>query len=353
MKEKKINFIQIIKDFFQRKNQKRLPEGKEQKTNFTERLKDGVTNVRTPQNRTIDYAIEQFLIAYIINSEKGKPSAYSSVVNLGGKIENEPSHRAEEVSLLNVLRKSNNFRIDKQRHGNFMNGNDIEAPNAPGDTSFYHIRTKAGESINDNVRLYLNPNRKNLLDMVGELTQRCQNIPLFFKFQSDKLLTELAEKHDGRSEKIVIYCDSNVGGNLTQVINVLEQMKKEKPYLFEGCENNNPFLKSIDGIICYANNPHSSEYHDLDGQIVTIAPSYNSFLSKALEESTDGALMGISKMTNDTQLMTLSKTEKLKKLLSDNSSMLIAQIKHYLAICQQNNDVLDIKGIEDKSDKYR
>lgn len=362
----KMSFFERIQSFFGRKRKKALPEARmEKKENiylqgnndksieekdFLNSLK--VNNpVKNYLFETLDGAIQQYLFSYIFLSEKGNPSSYAALTNVAGEIVQGPSNRAQEASFLNALRESNGFNIMQQIGNNIVDSNSLENINQQGNAGFYHVMTKEWKKsgLESDMRLYINPTRKNLIELVGEIVQRNGNSPLYLKFESDNQMMQSAAIGRGRNEKIVIYSDGIDGGNFRRMVDILNQIKKEKPYLFDNCKVFNPFMKTVDGVAGYARNPKTSIYNRLDGKKSSIAKSYNCFLAEALEESTDKVLKDITDSDAIPKFGTLTKAEKLKMLLEESPDILITSIKEYLIECQKNNSVLDIKGVESRA----
>ena len=128
--ENKKSIFNIIKDFFMRNKQKKLPEATYVKVNPND--KKGFKNslkTKTPIARsmnTIEFAIEQFLFSYLHNYEHGNTNPYSALVSLGGVVEPNESNREQEASSLNLLRESGIYNITEQRGKQFVENNDTK-----------------------------------------------------------------------------------------------------------------------------------------------------------------------------------------------------------------------------------
>ena len=182
-----------------------------------------------------------------------------------------------------------------------------------------------------------------MLELVSEILNKMGHQPIYLKFISDNYV-----EHVSRNEKIVIYTNlesqENDINNLTQIINAINVIKQEKPYLFDRCNIINPFIKKIEGVIGYAKEPSSDIYKFQNGNSKRIAQSYNSFLAYALEESLSLSMQDFSPsddITSNDQLF----TQRLNYLFKNYSSDLINNVKLHLAQCQEKNPDLEIPGL--------
>lgn len=361
--EKKRTLIERIRAFFNRNKLKALPEPEQPRTvynkksinvleaeytkndeeakrqAFIEKIHANYQEKQPVQYslKTVEGAIQQFLNAYVYESERGNSSVYSILTGLGGRVERGQRNPIAENELLNDLKQNKQFNVVNQNN------------------AFFHIQNEAWKhaGVGIDTRLYLNPAKENLIPMVEEILKRNGNNPLYLKFESENQMQQKAEKNEGRSEKIVIYANGGKDGNLGRIGQILTQMKSEKTEMFKGCEYMNPFMKNIDGIASYARDPNTSKFIRLDGQIVDISRSYNSFLAEALEESMNQALRDITMSRKINGFEQLSKTQQVQRLLETSPEKIILPIKRYLAQCQRNNPVLDIKGIEKEQNEKK
>lgn len=359
--ERKRTLIEKIQDFFNRSKLKALPEPAKQreadnkksinasdaeytKTGeearrqaFIEKIHANYQEKQPVQYsiKTVEGAIQQFLNAYVYESAKGDSSVYSILTGLGGRVEQERFNPIAENLFLNNLKKNKQFNIKNQHN------------------AFYHIYNKEWQQagLDIDTRLYLNPTRENLIPMVEEILKRNGNNPIYLKLETEAQMQQKAMKNEGRSEKIVIYANGGKDGNLGRIGQILTQIKNEKPEIFKGCEYMNPFMKNIDGIASYAPSPNTSNFIRLDGQTVNVSKSYNSFLAEALEESMNQALNDIAMSRKINGFDQLSRTQQVQKLLETSPDKIILPMKRYLAQCQRNNPILDIKGIEKEQNK--
>lgn len=361
--EKKRTLIERIRAFFNRNKLKALP-GPEQTRTVYNKKSINVSEAEYTKNdeeakrqafiekihanyqekqpvqyslKTVEGAIQQFLNAYVYESERENSSVYSILTGLGGRVERGQRNPIAENELLNDLKQNKQFNVVNQNN------------------AFFHIQNEAWKhaGVGIDTRLYLNPARENLIPMVEEILKRNGNNPLYLKFESENQMQQKAMKNEGRSEKIVIYANGGKDGNLGRIGQILTQMKSEKTEMFKGCEYMNPFMKNIDGIASYARDPNTSKFIRLDGQIVDISRSYNSFLAEALEESMNQALRDITMSKKINGFEQLSKTQQVQRLLETSPEKIILPIKRYLAQCQRNNPVLDIKGIEKEQNEKK
>ena len=359
--ERKRTLIEKIQDFFNRSKLKALPEPAKQreadnkksiKASDAEYTKNGEEAMRQAfiekihanyqgkqpvqySIKTVEGAIQQFLNAYVYESARGDSSVYSILTGLCGRVEQEGFNPIAENLFLNNLKQNKQFNIKNQHN------------------AFYHIYNKEWQQagLDIDTRLYLNPTRENLIPMVEEILKRNGNNPIYLKLETEAQMQQKAMKNEGRSEKIVIYANGGKDGNLGRIGQILTQIKNEKPEIFKGCEYMNPFMKNIDGIASYAPSPNTSNFIRLDGQSVNVSKSYNSFLAEALEESMNQALNDIAMSGKINGFDQLSRTQQVQKLLETSPDKIILPMKRYLAQCQRNNPILDIKGIEKEQNK--
>lgn len=365
------NISNKIQSFWERRKQKALPEAQETKNNsnegnnlvnkekqekiteeqsFRDSIKTRLPRVDAKSFNSIDGAIQQYLMAYVVKARDGVTSSYKALTSIAGKFEPGESQRATEVSFLNGLRESHGFRIVEQVRGKMLDSNQLEDMYEQGDAAFYHVMTNAWDQVKPKIdtRLYLNPTRNNMLELVNQIFQRNGDNPLYLKFQSDN---QLSNEMNERNEKIVIYTNSGQNGNLGRVVNILEEIKQESPQLFDGSEIMNPFMEQVAGVAAIAKQPLNNIYTRLDGMQEKVSQSYNTFLAKALEESTNKVINDITNSNAIPGFNNFSLVEKIEMLLQNGQSALISGIKEYLAQCQQNNPSLAIRGIGKAQEK--
>lgn len=282
---------------------------------------------------TVEGAIQQYISSYIQGAKKGfidsRPH-YQALIEIAGEQQKGQSNIKQQEAMINQLTKKK-YIIQEQKNGN-------------GETTFFHIRNNEylKNKMTEDIRLYLNPKRANAVLLANEIIKKMGNNPIYLKLQADQQMDII-----GRSEKIVIFTNKQLGKNgvtnVNQVISAINQIKKEKPNLFKGCENVNPFLKKIEGVAAIAQHPKNSVYIKSDGKTLQIPPSYNSLLAEALNESVEMATNELTNGVESYQNITLDK--KLESLLQADPAKLATTVKKYLQQCQNRNSDLDIKGL--------
>ncbi len=280
---------------------------------------------------TVEGAIQQYISSYVQLAKEGNVNPYKALVEIAGKQESgQPGNIAQQDAMVAAYRKRK-YIIDEQKNIN-------------GEPDFIHIRN--GEFFNSRIpiteRLYLNPTRANTVLLANEILKKMGKNPIYLKFTSEQQMNRLS-----RNEKIVIYTNNQVGkngvSNLTQVLDVINQIKKENMNLFKGCESVNPFLKRVEGVAAIAPDPKNSNYIKADGKLQPVQPSYNSFLAEALNESVE---MATNELTNGIETYKdLPFDKKLSNLLATAPAKLATTVKKYLQQCQNRNSDLDIKGL--------
>lgn len=321
-----------FKGFFNKN--KALPEGRGENVELQNRHQKFVKKLQKSNvieqpvyvENSIENAIQQYLYSYLTqlqnNNVQQGDVAYRALTELAGKKEQDnKSYFAEQESLFSELQK-NDYNLQDQA-GTFMH---IRNEN------FIKTHTKS-EDIN--ARLYLNPTRANSTELACQILNKMGKNPIYLKILRDNSIKNGAS----RNEKIVIYLRQD---EVPQVTNNIMQILKERPELFNDANYMNPFMKSIGGIMSYAPNPQTDMYRQIDGNIVNVSKSYNSVLSKALDDSTRNAIRDL--MPDEYNPNDFPKA--LKQTIEQDSTKLINRIKEYLQVSQLNNSILDIKGIE-------
>lgn len=115
-------------------------------------------------------------------------------------------------------------------------------------SDFIHCIPIPNRTSKSECKLYLNMKQKNIKVLTEKLTQQCNkyNLRLYFKFWTGKI---------PRNDTFMIFCTYD---NVQQMVNILRQIHKDNPNLFEGCEQINPLFSTIDDFIGFAENPTSS-----------------------------------------------------------------------------------------------
>ena len=93
-------------------------------------------------------------------------------------------------------------------------------------------------------RLYLNIKPENILELVEKLVEKSydKRCRVYFKFWTN----------DSRNDPFLIYTNYK---KISKFIEIIQEIKHENPKLFEGCEQINPFLTTIDGFIGFGEEP--------------------------------------------------------------------------------------------------
>ena len=335
------------KGFFRRQKAKALPEPTIQKIQPAQAVqtKEKVHQApilekkkeepRYPFN-SLEWAIQEFLYSYLYENETGYCNEYSALVNLCGK--NAPEYeRGDKVAESNLLSELNN---DPQY--TVLNQNNV----------FRHVMTKAWDQskLKIDTRFYLNPKRENLIPLVKEILKRNEGKPLYLKFETEDLMEKKLQQRKGRSEKIVIYTNKGESGNAGRIAEMISQIKQEQPQLFVDAQYMNPFMKSLDNGIAYSNSSYIKQYTRINGRKSEVSNSYNSILAEALGESMNAALHEIATSGRRPGFEQLDKFKQLSILLEESPREIVEPMKRYLTICQRNNPVLNIKGIDDEKD---
>jgi hypothetical protein len=194
----------------------------------------------------------------------------------------------------------------------------------------------------------LNCKRENVANLATKFIQEFGNQPFYFKFDSDYQASST-----NRSEQFVFYTPKE---DTERVKNVIRRVKEKNPDLFIGSENMNPFIKSEDGYIGCAPEVHTDIYNGLDGKKEPVSRSYNSVLSKALEDSLKNNLRNIVSTDYNLSMKLQGKyydelqpyaLTVLDEIYSSPQKMkqLVEGMKRNLTELSQKNPVLDIKGI--------
>ena len=333
------------KGLFRRQKAKALPEPTIQKIQPTQAvqtkkkvhqapiLEEKKEEPRYPFN-SLEWAIQEFLYSYLYENETGYCDEYSALVNLCGK--NAPEYeRGDKVAESNLLSELNN---DPQY--TVLNQNN----------AFRHVMTKAWDQskLKIDTRFYLNPKRENLIPLVREILKRNEGKPLYLKFETEDLMEKSCNKENVEMKKIVIYTNKGESGNAGRIAEMISQIKQEQPQLFVDAQYMNPFMKSLDNGIAYSNSSYIKQYTRINGRRSEVSNSYNSILAEALGESMNAALHEIATSGRRPGFEQLDKFKQLSILLEESPREIVEPMKRYLIICQRNNPVLNIKGIDDE-----
>ncbi len=117
-------------------------------------------------------------------------------------------------------------------------------------SDFVHVYP-FGMPRNIHCRLYLNLKSENILELCEILTKKCyqKHFRIYYKFWTGM---------NDRNDTFLIYTNYK---RVQDIIDILKNIKSEKPELFVGAENSNGMLHMIDGFIGFGEEPsykHSS-----------------------------------------------------------------------------------------------
>lgn len=340
-----------IKDkLFNRK--KALPEPKDEKRNNNQGMSSAINSKKEAfdaslkvdidiKPNTLDWAIEQYMSSLILQQNLyNKVYPYSALIQLGGmKNLTTGNNEQNQKELLDNIKKGkygNDVQIKEQRDKNDKN------------VEFYHICNNGMWSEGKDYRIYLNCKKENVAMLASKLAEELKNQDYYFKFNSNEVNSE-------RSEQFVFYIDDD--DDLNNKMMAINKIKQENPKLFEGSNNLNPFLKTVDGYIGYAPEIHKGEYNALDGSSKKVAKSYNSLLSEALEDSFVSSMKSLAKkelnidISEYIDLNQIASSKLLDTIYDDNNlkAKFIESVKQNLKLASERNPELDIKGIENKT----
>ena len=113
------------------------------------------------------------------------------------------------------------------------------------------VHCKPFEAASDiSCRLYLNVKPENISALTECLLKKCydKHYRVYFKFWTD----------DSRNDTFLIYTNYDM---VAKFVEVLREIRRENPKIFEGCENINPLMINIDNFIGFGEEPkykHSS-----------------------------------------------------------------------------------------------
>lgn len=327
---------------------KALPEAESQTINVTQQK---VTNVNsgnfnnfvkldyTPQAKTIEYALQQYISGLLFQHESGRTfNSYSVLTSLCGMDTSNPGNNLQnEMDFINKL-------------GNRRGINVINQPSGNGGVCFRHIQHGRNAS-NTDTRLYINCKRENIAQLANKFYEELGDMPYYFKFCSDE---QAASKR--RSEQFVFYLSSEPE-EMNRIVQAIERTRQKNPKLFEGSRNMNPFMKDINGYIGYAPDVNVDVFENLNGEkSVLSAKSYNTLLSEILTDSFTNAIRDVVSHDYELSLKTGGErydraTPYIRDVLKDiyenpeHQRKLIEKMKANLEISSQKNPLLNIRGI--------
>lgn len=301
---------------------------------FRNRNKANVNELNKPFD-SLDYAIEQFVMIYGLRI----PNAYSALTHIeANDIVPDNVNKKVEANLMSVINRMDKFTVREQKGKDFV--------------FFHHVWTENFEHDDnaDKMRIYINCKRKNVADLAGEILMKMQDDNLYLKFSSDDQLASIE-----RSEAIVIYTDEN---NIVNVLNNIGDIERERPELFEGSQLMNPFAYRVGNFSYVRDIKDNQKYINKYGQEEELAKSYNTFLSRALEESFVEACKEVISKDKELAIATNGEVSDdsnfylrhFEKIYNSehNYRELLNKMKEQLIKAQKRNPYLDIRGISDK-----
>lgn len=293
----------------------------------------------TPQPRSIEYALQQYIYGLQFQYEKGIPfNSYKALTGLCGMDVSNPGYNAQnEMNFINRLANDGRVNVINQYAAN----NSI---------CFRHIQNGRNAG-NTDTRLYVNCKRENIAALADKFYEEFGNTPYYFKFCTDEQANT-----NRRSEQFVFYLSSEPE-EMNRVIQTIERTRQKNPELFEGSRNMNPFMKDINGYIGYAPNIDVDEFQTIKGkrQILS-ARSYNTLLSESLTDCFTDAIREVVSRDYDLSLRTGAQyydrpepyiAATLKSICDnpEHQRKLIEKMKANLEISSQRNPLLNIRGI--------
>ena len=339
---------------------------------FEEKYSIGENYIPVIEKGTIEEAINQYLLGVVYKGKnQGVYDSYLALMNLSAipndGIGNNLQNEEKLVQYLEKREKSDKnskFNLKKQ----YSNSNKE-------DIAFYCVKKNLSKMNWNSKRIYLNCKKANVAELATCLISNFEDLDsYYFKFASNDI-----NKNKNHSEQIVIYIDNYK--QFQKIVSKIEKTKEQRPELFEGSENINPFMKSYKGYIAYTNGLNAdkiatkdengnykeekwSVYLDMKGNFKAIKSSYNSILACALEES---MIHGIDDLLKENyrfrDKLKLEENEKdnpsvyaLKVLpqIVENEKFkieLIKNMKQNLKEIQNRNPILNIKGIDKSNGK--
>lgn len=293
----------------------------------------------TPQPRSIEYALQQYVYGLLFQQENGRAfNSYNALTSLCGIETTNPGNNLQnEMNFINRL--ANDGRV-----------NVINQYSANNSICFRHIQNGRNAG-NTDTRLYVNCKRENIAALADKFYEEFGDTPYYFKFCTDEQANT-----NRRSEQFVFYLSSEPE-EMNRVIQTIERTRQKNPGLFEGSRNMNPFMKDINGYIGYAPNIDVDEFQTIQGRRqVLSARSYNTLLSESLTDCFTDAIRDVVSRDYDLSLRTGAQyydrpepyIATTLKAICDNPEhqrKLIEKMKANLEISSQRNPLLNIRGI--------
>lgn len=293
----------------------------------------------TPQPRSIEYALQQYIYGLQFQYENGIPfNSYKALTALCGMETTNPGNNLQnETNFINRLANDRKVNVVNQYAANKS-------------VCFRHIQ-HGRDASNTDMRLYVNCKRENIAALADKFYEEFGDTPYYFKF-----CTDAQANTNRRSEQFVFYLSSEPE-EMNRVVQTIERTRQKNPNLFEGSRNMNPFMKDINGYIGYAPNIDVDEFQTIKGRRqVLSAKSYNTLLSESLTDCFTDAIREVVSRDYDLSLKTGAQyydrpepyiAATLKSICDnpEHQRNLIERMKANLEISSQRNPLLNIRGI--------
>lgn len=293
---------------------------------------------------TLEFAIDQYMAALIVQDNfEQRFSPYDALIKLGA---------LKTLTSGNNRNNQNEFleRLDEGMYGKNAKAFHIQKNEDTDEPEFYHISNCGGFDLKSiYYRVYLNCKKENVALLASEFAKELEENEYYFKFNADQVKNE-------RAEQFVFYIRNEKELNIN--MSAIDNVRQRNPKLFEHSNCLNPFMKTVDGFMGYAQEPRSGKYVDLNGIVHDkCVVSYNDLLSKVL---TDSFVNSAHKVATNELNIDLSQYSNIEQIVSskfletiyqdDNLKMkFIESVKQNLKLASERNPELDIKGIDTKT----
>ena len=291
------------------------------------------------KNTYLEKALSQYFEEYLRQLNEAKktnemPNSYRALTSINATKGHSELNIEDEINLLKQIESSNEYNIELQ---------EVEDIN---ECCFYHVQKRGYKPPNEEsiIRIYLNCKDENVAELTSSLLNNSENPNFYLKFASTESMQRRA-----RSEKIVIYTDDK---HLQQDLESIEQLKKDKPNLFKGSENTNPFMQQVEDTYSVVRQTNNGEYINLKGEKKIISNSNNTYIAQILQDSYTETVQDIAKKDPNISFLLDSKNDNNYYLYMRNyryinahhHSDLINLMESKMKILAANNNI-EIKGI--------
>lgn len=125
------------------------------------------------------------------------------------------------------------------------------------DTNHFSVTREKKARYCYDTKLYLNIKLENRVTLAKRMIEKAlkKDIPFVFKFAL----------YDQRTDNVVIYTDFE---NVATTADLIDEIKKENPHLFEGCEVKNPLLATYRGYIGFGEEAYYGSYNSVRSDIL-------------------------------------------------------------------------------------